>query len=178
MRRVISAILALAVTPLVEGAPPPDDHEAAAPAMPTEPQPPVELGKTFAWESFPGTVTADLDGDGVEDLVGAYVSYDPEVSQIFVAAFRGRDLRPMWRAGPFGLVRDRFDMRVVESGPWIVVLAAGHHVHVLDARTGRDAGQDAPASARNAPCIAAPCEADPHEPWQREMPDRGPPLNG
>jgi outer membrane protein assembly factor BamB len=53
-----------------------------------------------------GVALCSIDGDGLEDVVGAFRRNEDETQKMYVGAFRGADLKRAWEVGPFGTSDD------------------------------------------------------------------------
>lgn len=86
-------------------------------------------------------VGADVDGDGVEDLVGPTVRVDGANAQLWVSAFDGKDFHVRWNVGPFGAVKSAGDVEmklpVVVAGKRFVVLDPKGDAHLYELDTGK-----------------------------------------
>jgi outer membrane protein assembly factor BamB len=86
-------------------------------------------------------VGADVDGDGVEDLVGPTVRVDGANAQLWVSAFDGKDFHARWSVGPFGAVKSAGDVEmklpVVVAGKRFVVLDPKGDAHLYELDSGK-----------------------------------------
>ncbi len=86
-------------------------------------------------------VGADVDGDGVEDLVGPTVRLDGANAQLWVSAFDGKDFHVRWSVGPFGAVKSAGDVEmklpVVVAGKRFVVLDPKGDAHLYELDSGK-----------------------------------------
>jgi outer membrane protein assembly factor BamB len=86
-------------------------------------------------------VGADVDGDGVEDLVGPTVRVDGANAQLWVSAFDGKDFHVRWNVGPFGAAKSAGDVEmklpVVVAGKRFVVLDPKRDAHLYELDTGK-----------------------------------------
>lgn len=108
-------------TPVDAAVPPPPLVDARAPGL-------------HAWVGSGNLpVLADVDGDGVEDVIGRFSELEPEHT-VWLGAFSGADLSPLWRAGPFAAWPG--EVRFAGAGERLVVADPSPALHVLDRATG------------------------------------------
>jgi hypothetical protein len=139
--------------------------EADEPIAPTTQPADAAPAPTVSWSPSPGMpLFLDVNGDGVDDLIGRVVVTQPPATrtEVRVAAYDGKTFAMLWTSGALG--EDPFATRDI-------ALAAGHgHVAVmdgkarytlLDARTGEEvlrgegeeAGRQSCTTDRGAPAL-------------------------
>ncbi|HJZ88277.1 MAG TPA: hypothetical protein VKN99_24050 [Polyangia bacterium] len=97
------------------------------------------LGPPLQWDAVAGApLIANVDGDGVEDLIGRVRVVNPD--QLWVAAFAGIHFKPIWRAGPYGAWDTRKSILVALSGSRVLVTDSRQSARVLDLATGKELG--------------------------------------
>jgi hypothetical protein len=114
----------------------------------TPPAPPL-------WDVTRAPILRDLNGDGVEDIVGRFRRSDAPGSPMFVGAFDGKTLQPLWSSGPLGDWADALaGVQLAHTGNALVVTDARGGVELRDLASGVVAKQHAlPGVARQA-CAA------------------------
>lgn len=105
---------------------------------------PPELARPTAGYSFRSgayPALADVDGDGISDLIAPYsVSDEGGESQHYIGAFSGFDLTPIWALGPFsGAEREPLGAIIIKDR--LVVQEPFGVVSIVELRTGRRSGQ-------------------------------------
>lgn len=107
------------------------------------------------WDVTHAPILRDLDGDGVEEIVGRFRRSDAPGSPMFVGAFEGKTLKPLWSTGPLGDWADALaSVQLASTGNALVVTDAHGGVELRDLATGAVAKKHAlPGVARQA-CAA------------------------
>ncbi len=83
-------------------------------------------------------VAVDLNGDGVEDIVGRYNVLEKGSTHAYVGAFDGKKLERIWKAGSYGTISDAQAIHVAVSGDRVLVSDASNFVHILELTTGKE----------------------------------------
>jgi outer membrane protein assembly factor BamB len=77
----------------------------------------------------------DVNGDGIEDVIGFYRNLDSGDSVMHLGAFNGKDFTRMWKTRALGTLQDQ--PRAMLSGKIVAVTDSNNQLHVLDAATGK-----------------------------------------
>jgi hypothetical protein len=99
------------------------------------------VGPNITWDADGplSVVPVDVNGDGVEDVVGRYRVYEDPVMKVYVGAFDGNGFGRIWSAGPFGTAEQAVtSTRLAVAGDAVVVTDFRAEVHVLDLRSGKE----------------------------------------
>jgi hypothetical protein len=110
-------------------------------AAPVRKPPPVPVGPSnVMWmDQYALPVAVDANGDGVEDIAGPVVFVEDKVNRAYVAVFDGKDLRLLWRAGPYGTreTASYHKLSVATSGKGVVVVDPKGNADLFDVRSGK-----------------------------------------
>ena len=84
------------------------------------------------WKSNTAPVLADVNRDGVEDVIGSFMMSDTKL--VWIGAFDGKDLHERWRTGDIGTEKNAWSVR---AGEHVVAADTTPEFHVLDIATGQ-----------------------------------------
>jgi outer membrane protein assembly factor BamB len=102
-------------------------------------------------QSHVAPILADLNADGVDDIVGLYWSSGHEPQALHVVAVDGATFRAMWHTGPYPSQWSSERTHLVRAGERLLLTDTQSNAHVIDLRTGyeltRYALPDAPLGA-------------------------------
>ena len=158
MRQLPLAVMALCTLacgglgsePVVDVPVPSGGDEGLPPEPGEAPPPPVATPSSLGGESaglgwvdqYQRPAVADVDGDGVDDLIALYMHKDDPRIQIHVGAFSGKDLTKLWSHGPIGeREKDVRDMGVSVARGKVVLQEPFGHVRVLEAKSGEEVAE-------------------------------------
>lgn len=105
--------------------------------------------QSFQWRNE--VVLVSIDGDGVEDFVGAYASRSEKDFPVYVGGFDGATQKRLWQAGPYGT--DAGKVHVVAVGTRLVVTDPEPVLHVLAAANGSETGRFALSDSATRVCV-------------------------
>lgn len=89
---------------------------------------------SFQWRS--PVVLAQINGDGIDDFIGAYASRNEDDYPIYVAGFDGATNKELWRAGPYG--KNASELKYVVIGKTLVITDADAKAHLVDIANGTE----------------------------------------
>jgi hypothetical protein len=120
---------------------PPHQHTWEAAARPTPPAPkkPAWTPETRTYLSFypqPGPIVEDINGDGVEDLIGLRWDASHENAALMVVANDGRDFRQIWATPGFPSQWYSPTTHLVRSGDRLFLTDSEGMLRVIDLRSG------------------------------------------
>jgi hypothetical protein len=94
----------------------------------------------FMWvDQYECPIGVDVNGDGVEDLVGPFVLESNGKLEVYAGVLDGTDFHLQWKAGPFG-IREKATRRTgvaVAKNRMVVVEVTGL-AHVFDLQSGHE----------------------------------------
>ncbi len=85
-------------------------------------------------------VLTQVNGDGVEDLIGRYTTYDyvNSKSRLFVGAFDGATFELLWSVGPIGDVGAETSVHYAVAGRNVFIADSRANLRVYDVATGTE----------------------------------------
>jgi hypothetical protein len=109
--------------------------EALAPPAPLGVAPALEI----AWDSAigKGPLFVDVNGDGTDDVVGYFWDAAHVDHAVWLVALDGKDLAPVWRAGPYVGRPHEASSAVARVGDRLVFAESQGGVHVVDRAMGK-----------------------------------------
>jgi hypothetical protein len=105
---------------------------------------PERSGRDVQWIPlfWNGPITEDVDGDGVDDVIGLFWDDARPDSGAYVVAVSGRGLTSViWSRGPFASVRDPRHMWLAQAGTTAVFVDAAGTIRAFDERSGDSRGE-------------------------------------
>ena len=85
-------------------------------------------------DNGPQAIAADVNGDGVEDVIGGVADYAKGADEQYIAAIDGRTQEELWRSAKIG---EPWSAHTVLSGKRLLIVETGGKATLLDAQTGR-----------------------------------------
>jgi PQQ-like domain len=103
------------------------------------------LGEPMQWDSQRSPYPAQINGDRIEDFVGAYsesLTSSGNTKRVeYLGGFDGATLKRLWAAGPFGDSGDSRGFAFAVAGARAMVTDSRSIAHILDVATGREVGK-------------------------------------
>jgi outer membrane protein assembly factor BamB len=117
----------------------------------------VPFGEHMQWQDGKAPMTADVDGDGVEDVIGLYRVLDGGQTNTHLGAFSGKSWDRLWSSAPLG---DAHTLTLGSAGDAILIGDDRGLLRVLDRSRGvlRHSLQLSDRAKR----ICAPADDSPH----------------
>ena len=114
-------------------------------------------GEAIRWDDDVMPAVADVNGDGVADIIGRYAVNENSKSMIYVGAFDGQTFARLWKAGPYGDIsanHAHMYTHFVVTPAHVLVTDHSSMVHILDRKSGTEQRSARLSDRANGGCAA------------------------
>ncbi len=114
-------------------------------------------GEALQWDDGVMPAIADVNGDGVADIIGRYTLLEDSKSNVYVGAFDGQSFERLWKAGPYGDIsanHAHMYTHFMVSPTHVLVTDHASMLHILDRKSGTEQRSGRLSDRANGGCAA------------------------